>query len=244
MSIRIKLIQKLLHFADLIFFYPKLERFYKSHINKQGINVIDVGANKGQSIDFFLRLYPKSIIYSFEPNVKLYKCLKEKYNKFNNVIIYQKGISNFCGQLDFNENVIDETSSFEQLNYNSKYLITKAKVLGVAKENIVIDTYSVDVIRLADFLINKEGFVFDVLKIDVEGHEYKVLQGLFNSGLKKQTLRFIQLESHNDDMYLDVNRHNEIEKLLKKNYFDKIAVIKNVFGDFVDIIYENKQYET
>jgi hypothetical protein len=41
------------------------------YLLKNKINPIffDVGANKGQSIDRFLNLYPNSLIHSFEPNI-------------------------------------------------------------------------------------------------------------------------------------------------------------------------------
>ena len=52
MSSRSRLVQKLIHINEAIFFYPKLKKFYKTHLNQNRINIIDVGANKGQSIDF------------------------------------------------------------------------------------------------------------------------------------------------------------------------------------------------
>lgn len=74
MNIRIKLIQALISINENIFFYPKLRRFYEK-INKSTNQriIIDVGANKGQSIEFFLKIFKNAIIYAFEPNPKLYK---------------------------------------------------------------------------------------------------------------------------------------------------------------------------
>jgi len=54
-------------------------------------------------------------------------------------------------------------------------------------------------------------------------------------------IRFIQLENHNDDMYLNNNQYHDIEAILNKNDFEKVANIKHGFGDFADIIYENKR---
>ena len=80
---------------------------------------------------------------------------------------------------------------------------------------------------------------FDVLKIDVEGHELQVLEGLFSNGIQFK-IRLIQLESHNDDMYLSNSKHGDIDQLLNKNGYFEIAKIKHGFGDFAEIIYENK----
>ena len=150
------------------------------------------------------------------------------------------GVSEKKGELIFHENILDETSTFEELNLNSEYLEKKSKVLGISKENIIVDNYKVNVIRLSDFLKENPNTHYDVLKIDVEGHELQCLQGLFNEDLKTIPIRYIQLESHNDDMYLSNNQHHEIEVILNKNGFFKAAEIKHGFGDFAEIIYENK----
>lgn len=241
--VRTKVIQKLIHINESIFFYPKLRRFYISKIIKEQINILDVGANKGQSIDFFLKVYPKANIDSFEPNKRLYKFLKEKYittnNKKENINVHNFGVSNLKGELMFYENIMDETSTFEELNLESKYLEKKAKYLGVTKENIIIDNYKVEIIKLSDFINDKQDTFFDILKIDVEGHELQCLQGLFHENPLHIPIRFIQLESHNDDMYFNNNQQTEIEYLLNINHFHKVAEFKHGFGDFTEIIYEN-----
>ncbi len=241
MSMRIKLIQKLVHINESIFFYPKLKRFYQSYFGKESLNIIDIGANKGQSIDFFLTINPKAKIDSFEPNKKLFKLLQKKFKRNHDIQLHNIGVSNFKGELEFHENVMDETSTFEDLNFESQYLKRKAKMLGVAKENLTADIYKVDVIRLSDFLENQTSVFFDILKIDVEGHELQCLEGLFNQTLETIPVRLIQLESHNDDMYMKHNQQQSIETLLYHQNFHKVAEIKHGFGDFVEIIYENKR---
>jgi FkbM family methyltransferase len=241
MGLRTKAIQRLVQLNEAVFFYPKLKRFYKGAFRDKTPNILDVGANKGQSIDFFLSIDPAATINAFEPNKKLFVRLQAKYKKnAGKIRLHNLGVSNLDGQLEFHENVLDETSTFEQLNFDSKYLEKKAKVLGVAKEKIIADSYKVDVMKLSGFLSEQTDTFFDVLKIDVEGHELQVLQGLFDAGLQKYPIRFIQLESHNDDMYLDRGQHQDIDKLLNENQFIKVAEIKHGFGDFAEIIYENK----
>ncbi len=239
MNIRTQIIQKLVHINEAIFFYPKLKRFYAENLKKENINIIDVGANKGQSIDFFLKINPNAAFDSFEPNKKLFVYLQNKYQTKENIKLHNFGASNIKGELVFHENILDETSTFEELNLDSKYLEKKAKVLGVTKENIIVDNYKVEVIRLIDFLKENPNKEFDVLKIDVEGHELQCLQGLFVNSNEVLPIRFIQLESHNDDMYLINNQHQDIESILNKNGFEKAAEIKHGFGDFAEIIYEN-----
>ncbi len=166
---------------------------------------------------------------------------KTNTKQIQNIRLHNFGVSNIKGELIFHENILDETSTFEELNMDSKYLEKKAKVLGVTKENIIVDNYIVNVIRLADFLKENPEKEYDVLKIDVEGHELQCLHGLFADEGIVLPIRFIQLESHNDDMYLSNNQHQDIETILNKNGFEKIAEIKHGFGDFAEIIFENKR---
>lgn len=241
MNIRTQIVQKLVHVNEAIFFYPKLKRFYIENLKKESISILDVGANKGQSIDFFLKVNPNAEFDAFEPNKKLFVYLQNKYKAFDKIRLHNFGVSNIKGELVFHENILDETSTFEELNLDSKYLEKKAKVLGVTKENIIVANYKVNVIRLVDFLKENPNKEYDVLKIDVEGHELQCLQGLFAEDKTVLPIRFIQLESHNDDMYLSNNQYQDIETILNKNGFEKIAEIKHGFGDFAEIIFENKK---
>lgn len=242
MSLRTKIIQQLIHINEAIFFYPKLKKFYKANLTSREVTILDVGANKGQSIDFFLSVNPNAKINAFEPNRKLFLYLQNKYKTNANITLHNSGVSNIKGELEFHENILDETSTFEALNLDSKYLEKKAKVLGISKENIIVDSYKVNVIRLLDFLNDHSNTFFDVLKIDVEGHELQCLQGLFDKEQKDIPIKYIQLESHNDDMYINNNQHQDIEKMLFANGFIQVASIKHGFGDFNEIIYKNKNY--
>ena len=239
MKLRTKIIQSLIHINEAVFFYPKLKKFYKENLKNASVSILDVGANKGQSIDFFLGINPNAKITAFEPNKKLFQFLQEKYQSNANINLNNLGVSNTNGELEFNENILDETSTFESLNLDSKYLEKKAKVLGVTKESIIVDKYKVAVVTLSEFLKSNDNSSFDVLKIDVEGHELQVLEGLFSNG-NQIKIRLIQLESHNDDMYLSNSKHGDIDQLLNKNGYFEIAKIKHGFGDFAEIIYEYK----
>ena len=75
-----------------------------------------------------------------------------------------------------------------------------------------------------------------VLKIDTEGHELKCLKGLFTNEVCE--INHIQIENHNDDMYMTEQLKNEIPLLLKSKGFTKCTVVKHGFGDLDECIYE------
>jgi FkbM family methyltransferase len=242
MQLRTKIIQKVIDINEKLIFYPKLKKFYTSRIGGKDLHIIDVGSNKGQSIDFFKQINKEAKIFGFEPNKKLFNRLLSKYAADAGVKVSNMGISSSEGKLVFHENVLDETSTFEELNFESEYLKKKASVLGVSTENIIADSYEVEVTTLSHFLKGQGSTFFDVLKIDVEGHELQALQGLFlngKGGSEKWPVRFIQIESHNDDMYLKAGKQEEITMLLEKNGFAEVAKIKHGFGDFHEIVYGN-----
>ena len=236
MNIRIKLIQLMIEINEKIFFYPKLKSFYKNtstHLNSPVI--LDVGANKGQSIDFFKSIYPNCIIYAFEPNPRLFTALRKKYCDFKNIHLINKGVSKANGVLELKETVTDETSTFEELNYGSSYLKMKSAILGVEPKDIVLKTHQVQVIKLSDFITENKLNEIHVIKIDTEGHELKCLMGLFSN--TNPNIKYIQLESHNDDMYFQKSEKQTISELLTKNGFPHYFKISHGFGDFEELIY-------
>ena len=237
MSFRIKLIEKLININENLFFYPNLKRIYKDITSSPSdlLIIFDVGANKGQSIDFFSKLSVRSHIFAFEPNPKLFKYLKNKYSSRQDITLNKLGISNVNGQLELNETVTDLTSTFEELNYQSKYLEYKATVLGVKKENIIKSKYLVTVTSLSNYIRLNSIKKIDILKLDVEGHELNCLLGLFDAD--QINVEYIQFESHNDDMYVNKKSQVEIQFLLKKNGFKLFGKIKHGFGDFYEVIY-------
>jgi len=86
-----------------------------------------------------------------------------------------------------------------------------------------------DVERIADI---------DLIKLDVEGHEYQCLEGLFDVPLNSR-IRLIQLEHHKDDMYENSIPFSKINKLMNSNNFKLIKRFKHSFGDFEDLLYVN-----
>ena len=238
-SLRIRLIKALVDINEKLFFERRLLRFYKEAIGKGAHTVIDVGANKGQSIDFFLKLNNACRIYAIEPNPELFEGLKNRYAIKQHVHLFRLGISNINGEREFQENVLDYTSSFEELNSSSAYLARKAKILGVDKSQLIVKRYPVHVMTLLDFIRhNKLPHIIDILKIDTEGHEYACLEGLFHPDLKSK-IRYIQLENHTDDMYSKRIPYEKMKELLKVNGFFEEKVILHGYSRLEEVIFKN-----
>ena len=235
MNTRVNIIRKLIELNENLFFYPKIRKAYKKLHKENHFNIVfDIGTNKGQTIKQFKAVNPKIFIYGFEPNKMHYNNLFNSNEE--NLKMFNAGCSNIEGELLFHENILDESSTFENVDFNSNWLNKKAKILGTKPKNLIQKSYKVKCIKLSTFFQKNKVKLIDLIKIDVEGHEYQVLEGIFE---KKETLiKFIQIENHNDDLYLTTNR-NKIKKLLKDNNFKEFISISHGFGDIQDIIYKN-----
>ena len=78
----------------------------------------------------------------------------------------------------------------------------------------------------------------DILKIDTEGYEYKILKGLSEKNFTK--VKFIYFEHHYDLMLNKNYTFFQIKSLLEKNNFEKVYKIKMSFRKTFEYIYENK----
>lgn len=238
----INFVRNVIEWNEKLIFNRRLKVFYQKFRAEDVKVIVDVGANIGQSIDFFTHLFPAANLHAFEPNPTLFERIKKKYANRGNIRLYQQGVSNQVGELTFHENVLHSTSSFEKVDLDSDYLKNKARVLGVQPTEIIADSYPVSVTTLAAFFERESIKRVDILKIDVEGHELACLQGLFG-GVNLPIIRFIQLENHLDDMYtsnVGTIQEKPVDQLLKRYDYFPVAVIKHGFGDFEEVIYSQQ----
>ena len=74
--------------------YHDLDFSVLPHILRSDSLIIDVGANKGQSIRSIKNGLPHSIIYSFEPNPALKPQLQELQDKYSDIFLHFNGLGN------------------------------------------------------------------------------------------------------------------------------------------------------
>ena len=147
-----------------------------SFINfKKKINIIDVGASDGIALKFFNRKLNinKIICYEpYQPYVKILKKLKlkklivnaygiDKYNKYYNV--YFPRYKFFSKNLDLiTYTYYDKKKLLNQINLDFKF----KKNIEIVKQKIFLKK------------VKKIDTKIDLVKIDVNGHEFSVIQGL------------------------------------------------------------------
>ena len=152
-------------------------KIVKLLIEKENPVIFDVGACHGSSIEDFRTIYPSSYIYSFEPFHDSFIGLKKLATGKENVEIFEVALSDLKGEMKFYSNASCATNSlFKAVETNS----------FIDEHTIAVGEGYVNCITMDEFCETKNILEIDILKIDVQGAELKVLKGAKNLLAKKQ----------------------------------------------------------
>ena len=210
--------------------FDKKKIFSQFYNFKEKLNILDVGANIGQSIDYYKNIFPNSLIYSFEPQSKIYQKLLKKKKIYKDIFLFNKAIGTKKKiHLNVNLNNFRSGSSIYNFKKNSKSRLfdwhPKEKLRDLKNIKEIISMMSLD-----DFFKEKKLKKIDILKIDTQGYIKDVLKS-FKKHLNKTS--FVILEIYLDDTY-NFNTDNEFLETYK-------ILIKNNFS-FYDICHIYKSY--
>ncbi len=220
------IIDKFVHQKRIIKFFKK---------NKVKIqNFIDVGSHKGLYTDLFMQNYNINKVVMFEPQIKIFNFLKKKYTKNKKIKILNYAVSNKNNFRNLQLNHHDLTTTLSTFNKKNLYLKVKTLLFGV--EKMTYQKVKIKTVRLVDILKKNKISQVDLLKVDTEGHELEVLEGLKK---KINQIQFILIEFHQDKIYLKYSPKKIHNHLLKNNFVLK-AKFKFPFTRWEDRIYFNK----
>ena len=192
------------------------KKFLKKKLNKKKIIVIDIGANVGSYLDFIIKNFDYKKIYAFEPSIKAYNQLKNKFNS-KNIILENIALSNKKVKRKFYEYKLTSQSSF--------YKITSKK--NPFKN--LNDIYEIKTLKLDEYLNLKEKKI-DICKIDIQGEELNVLIGM-QKYLKKKKIKLIKVEiTIRNDYDNNKNQFVEIINFLKKYNYNLVTISKIKFS--------------
>lgn len=118
--------------------------------------IVDLGANIGASVVWFLSLYPDAIIHSFEPAKDNLEFLEANINGRDNVILERAAIGDVSGDA----------------------ILHHGEFGGMHSLLIDGDGEKVPLYSLADYMEQKQLERIDLLKLDIEGSELDALKGL------------------------------------------------------------------
>lgn len=162
--------------------------------------IIDGGANIGMSSIYYLLKFPEAKILAFDPTSENVSKYKHNLSSFMNAKIEQKALWDKSETIDFH---FSKCSRYHSL---------------FAREGNSI-TEKVKAVRLDEWLDENNIQKIDILKLNVEGAELKVIRGL---GKRIRDVNVIVGELHPEFVEPD-----DLIKELKKNNFSVVRLEQN-----------------
>ena len=200
-----------------------LDGLTKSLITKSEPVIFDVGANKGQSITRYKKLFKNPTIHCFEPNIDEVNILKQKYINDKKLYLNNVAVGHKNGNLEFNINANSGHSSFKNLIPNTTWIKKKSNQIKIDHNIYTIKKVNAEIITLDDYVNEKNLINIDILKIDTQGFEDKVLLGAKNL-LKNNRIKCIQLELIFSEVYENPLNIYDVEKTLIPNNYKLFGI--------------------
>ena len=149
--------------------------FLKDMVNLEKFDLIlDVGANIGNHSLYFSNFSKQ--VFSYEPNPNTFELLKFNTKNLSNINVYNIGISNK------NENKFLNESNF---NIGDSAIVSYDEKKDIEKNNKTL--HEISSMKLDD-LEHLSDEKISMIKIDVEQHEYEVMDGASNLIEKNQPI--------------------------------------------------------
>ena len=206
--------------------------------------IFDVGAHYGESINYLKEHFPKSTIYSFEPDPDSFSILSGKtvpgVHYFNLALASKEGVSTFF------RNKISHTNSLLKVNLDSRDSIGVANAKSKG-DNEYFQNFNSEIevhtTTLDSFLKNNSLEKIDLIKIDVQGAECEVLKGACKF---LENTRIIIIEISFFDYYENQTSFLDVESLISPLNFKLFSISEisnnpmNGRTDWIEAIYVNK----
>tara|TARA_Y100000590_G_scaffold262476_1_gene294536 strand:- start:1059 stop:1790 length:732 start_codon:yes stop_codon:yes gene_type:complete len=236
----LKLLMNFVYFVDYTN-KKKILNYFRSKLKDVFLIAIDVGTHKGETIDFFLDNFNIKKIYCCEPNAEVFSELnnKKKYQD-EKIKLFNLGLGQLNEEKQLSILRDSSSSTLNPFNENSKYFKRKKKILNYFSysDEYISKKELVKILKTSDFINQNQIKDIDVLKIDTEGYEYKILKGINNDQFK--FIKFIYFEHHYDLMLNKGYKFRDINDFLVEKGFKKSFKIKMKFRKTFEYIYENK----
>ena len=227
------------------FYDISFEEILKNNLPNSPI-IFDIGANKGQSIEKFLKIFENPQIHSFEPIKDEIDILKKKYKDNKNIHLNDFALGEKNELKNFNITAKSDNSSFNKINLNTDWVKVRSKQNNTNVNNYVEKIEKVKVITLDDYVKSQKIDDIDLVKMDTQGYEDKILEGSLET-IKKNKITINKTQMMFDDNYNKYLNFIDIEKYIIPYNFRIVGidmVHDNMFSGLVfsgDVMYFNKK---
>lgn len=208
--------------------------------------IFDVGAHYGESVTYLKKLFPKSTIYSFEPDPDSFAVLSA--SDIKGVNHFNLALSEVDGTASFYRNKISHTNSLFKVNMSSRDSIDIATATA-QNDSQYFRGFNQEVktttMKLDSFTNQHSIGRIDLLKIDVQGAECNVLTG--GKSILLNTKAII-LEISFYDYYEHQTTFMDVENILMPLGFRLYCISEisnnpmNGRTDWAEVVYLNQKY--
>jgi FkbM family methyltransferase len=180
---------------------------YKKYFGEVAHTILEIGSRDGHDAKYLsLKLRGKAV-YTFEANPGSYKVITLNYPEFHNIY---GAVSNFTGQANFN---VVESSNWDEVGTSSLRDRSDSWYDGKSKK------ISVDVDTMYNYIINYNIMPpMNVVKIDVEGCSYEVLEGF---GIFLKEVQVLHIENETYPYWQDQKLASDVSEMLQSKGFFK-----------------------
>jgi FkbM family methyltransferase len=180
---------------------------YNKYFGPRANTILEIGSRDGRDAYYLYTTLGAHKVYTFEANPECHKVINKSYPEFHNI---SGAVSNFSGSAEFN---MVTSSNWDAVGTSS----LKDRNDSWYKDQSVKITVSVDTMH--NYIINHNIVPpFDVVKVDVEGCSYEVLEGFgkFIMGIK-----VLHVENETIAYWKDQMLAEDVGMLLSSNGFIK-----------------------
>ncbi len=197
--------------------------------------IFDVGANAGDTVEVYRRLFPTAAIHAFEPFPDAHRRLAERYLSEPLVQPHQCAVTDAAGTRRLHVNEVDYTNSLLPLSRSAAWIDVSQKDLGIA-----ID---VPAVTLDGFCATEGLARIDVLKMDVQGGEGMALRGAADL-LDRGAVRLLYLEVLFASLYDGQAYFRDVVDILERHSYQLFGLYNLAQGErglgWADAIFQRR----
>jgi len=234
------LIRKIINLFEIKSKYriiKKLKKIFSTNIDI----FFDVGGHHGETTIFLNKSFIINKNYIFEPSQESFKKLEKNtanLRKKSNLYIFNFALGNETKNILLKQVRESSSSTFHDFDESTAYFKRKNKILNFFNKKNFFVTKTVKIKNIQDFIKENNIKKIDLMKIDTEGYEYYILEGL-KEFIKN--IKVIYFEHHYDLMIKKGYKFNDIHNLLLKFGFNKYFKEKMIFRKSFEYIYINSK---
>jgi FkbM family methyltransferase len=157
--------------------------------------ILDVGANRGQTVELFRPSFPDAIIHCFEPVPAAFAILERVIAQHANTHVHNVALSSAPGTVTMSANGPSTTN----------------RILPGPNDNVSTEQVSAE--RGDDLCTRLQLPRVSILKIDTEGHDLDVLKG-FSTMLEASAIDIVQVEVGMNPTAIGLVPYQEVVSLM------------------------------